>query len=128
MADATIAKMLDDIQERIHADGRGGDPPRPPTRRGDGGGDSIGPMDARLTALETLMPTLATKADMADVRTDIQKGVNETHRWMLGTVIGLFFGFGALFLAMSNALRPSSPAAQAPIIINVPTPAAPASK
>lgn len=91
-----------------------------------GGGDNGG-MDARLTALETrldaVLPTLATKTDVAEVRVDIQRSVNETHKWMIATVIGLFLGFGGLFLAMSNALKPStnhSSAAQPPVIINVP--------
>ncbi len=80
-------------------------------------------MNAALeTRLDTILPTLATKADMAEVRGDIQRGINETHRWMLGTVIGLFLGFGGLFLAMSNALKiPGTQ--QAPIIITVPAPA-----
>ncbi len=85
-------------------------------------------MEAKLSALEArfdaVLPTLATKADIGDVRTDIQKGIGETHRWMLGTVIGLFLGFGGLFLAMSNALKPSTTPTQAPIIINVPPAAA----
>lgn len=101
------------------------------------GGDNSG-MEARLTALETrfdaVLPTLATRADVADVRVDIQRGINETHKWMIATVIGLFLGFGGLFLAMSNALKPvanSASASQPPIIINVPAPApskAPAAK
>jgi len=83
-----------------------------------------GDMEHRITALETrldtILPTLATKAD-------IQQATSETHKWMLGTVIGLFIGFGGLFFAMSNALKPipsSTPMQQAPIIINVPAPAA----
>lgn len=90
-------------------------------------------MNARVTALEarldTILPTLATKADIAEVRTDIQKGIGETHRWMIATVIGLFLGFGGLFLAMSNALKPPAvPAAQAPIVITLPPPATPAAQ
>lgn len=109
-------------------------------RRFDGppnGGDNGG-MEARLTALETrldtVLPTLATRADVAEVRVDIQRGINETHKWMIATVIGLFLGFGGLFLAMSNALKPASNSASAaspPVIINVPGPApsqAPAAK
>lgn len=89
------------------------------------------------TRLDTVLPGLASKADISDVRTDIQKGIGETHRWMIGTVIGLFLGFGGLFLAMSNALKPvPAPAPtvmqQPPIIINVPgaapPPVAPASQ
>ena len=81
-----------------------------------------GAMDARLTAIETLLPTLMTKTDGAELRVEMQKIAGETHKWMLATVIGLFLGFGGLFLAMSTALKPPAPQAtqQAPIIINVP--------
>lgn len=105
---------------------------------GDGGGYD-GDMDKRLTVLETMLPTLATKADIGDtkaaigdtkvaiesVKAEIHKSSGETHKWMIATVIGLFLGFGGLFLAMSNALKPSaSTGQQQPIIINVPQPAA----
>jgi hypothetical protein len=77
-------------------------------------------MDARLTAR---LDQTATKADVEAVRTEIQKSVSETHKWMIGTVIGLFIGFGGLFLAMSNALKPSPQVAQwPPIIITTPQP------
>ena len=70
-----------------------------------------GNMEHRVTALETrldtVLPTLATKTDIESVKSEIHKASGETHRWMLGTVIGLFLGFGGLFLAMSNALKPS---------------------
>ena len=88
-----------------------------------GGGDNGG-MDARLTALETrldaVLSTLATKTDVAEVRVDIQRSVNETHKWMIATVIGLFLGFGGLFLAMSNALKTSPQVATQPVVINLP--------
>ena len=75
-------------------------------------------MTALETRLDTILPTLATKAD-------INQAVGETHKWMIATVIGLFLGFGGLFLAMSNALKPSPVLAQPqPIIIQLPpTPA-----
>lgn len=64
------------------------------------------------------------RLEVIGVRSDIHKGIVETQRWMFATVIGLFVGFGGLFLAMSNALKPSAPAAPAaqaaPIIIQVP--------
>jgi hypothetical protein len=96
-----------------------------------GSGGNNGGMEHRVTALETrldtVLPTLASKADIADVRADIQRGTSETHKWMIATVIGLFLGFGGLFLAMSNALKPAAPhpTPQQPVIINVPAPAAP---
>jgi hypothetical protein len=71
--------------------------------------------------IEAIMPTLATRADMEALRADVA-------RWTLATVIGLFIGFGGLFLAMSNSLKPSASAGiqtQQPIVIVVPAPPAP---
>ena len=70
----------------------------------------------------------------AELRSDMHKNSVDIQRWMIATVIGLFLGFGGLFLAMSNALKQSpvssvaAPAAaqQQPIIINVPSAAPPA--
>ncbi len=78
-------------------------------------------MTALETRLDTILPTLATKADIAGVRAAIHQAVGETHKWMIATVIGLFLGFGGLFLAMSNALKPNPMMMQPqPIIIQVP--------
>ena len=88
-------------------------------------------MEHRLTAIETrfdtLLPTLATKTDIAEVKVEIKAVANdihttasETHKWMMATVIGLFLGFGGLFLAMSNALKPSNQAIPQPVVISVP--------
>lgn len=115
------AVLLAIEQSRKNTDNQGHIPPI--------GGGGEPPMDARITKLETrfeaVLPTLMTKVDGAEIRADIQRGINETQKWMIATVIGLFVGFGGLFLAMSNALK--SPPSQQPIIINVPTqaPAAP---
>lgn len=112
-----------------------------------GGGDN-GDMEARISKLEAVIPTLTTKADLlaikvdllavkedlvreshgvklqvADIKADFQKQHIDIQRWMIATVIGLFLGFGGLFLAMSNALKPApqaAPAQQSPVIINVP--------
>lgn len=92
-----------------------------------GGPPHDGNMEARLTALETrldtVLPTLATKTDIESVKTEIHKSTGDTHKWMIATVIGLFLGFGGLFLAMSNALKPvaANPQAQAPIVIQIPS-------
>jgi hypothetical protein len=79
--------------------------------------------DARAAAMEArwdaTLPTLATKSDVAALRADM-------HKWMTGTCIGLFVGFGGLFLAISNNAKTAMPPpTQAqpqlpPIIINVP--------
>lgn len=92
-------------------------------------------MEARVKALEDAIKHLPTKADFADLRADVKTGMSDLraemhknsidiHRWMIATVIGLFLGFGGLFLAMSNGLKQPAPqpasVQQPPIIINMP--------
>ena len=72
-----------------------------------------GSMDAdistRLTHIEAILPTLATKADMEALRADVA-------RWTLATVIGLFIGFSGLFVAMGNLyMKPQTAPAAAPL-------------
>lgn len=90
-------------------------------------------LDKRISAIETVLPTLATKADlnlgMAELRADLHKMDASIKTWMIATIIGLFFGFAGLFFTMNNSLK-SAPAPvsapQPPVIINVPAlPAAP---
>ena len=82
-------------------------------------------MEHRMTALETrfdtLLPTLATKTDIAELRIEIRAFANDTLKWMIATVIGLFLGFGGLFLAMSNSLKAVAQAPNPPIVIQVPS-------
>jgi hypothetical protein len=70
--------------------------------------------------IDAIMPTLATKADMEALRADMA-------RWTLAAVIGLFIGFGGLFVGITNTLKqdkaPPAPAGQQtvqPIVIYVP--------
>ncbi|SFH65979.1 hypothetical protein SAMN04515618_101523 [Collimonas sp. OK307] len=88
----------------------------------DRGVERLGRLEARF---DTVLPTLAKRVDIHATRTDMQsiiselhKVAGETHKWMLATVIGLFIGFGGLFLAMSNALKPEP---QQPVVIQLPT-------
>ncbi|MES2074474.1 MAG: hypothetical protein V4462_02550 [Pseudomonadota bacterium] len=78
-------------------------------------------MDERLTALEThfntILPTLATKADIESLRADMSRMSSELHKWVLGSMIGMFIGFAGLMLAMQNMARPPAvvqPAAPGP--------------
>lgn len=78
----------------------------------------------RFIALEAhynaILPTLATKADIEALRAEI-------HKWLVGTLIGLFIGFAGLFIAMGQIFKPTAAAAQPalqPIVIYLPQPPA----
>lgn len=75
-----------------------------PVEPGDGGPHD-GNMRERLARLEAILPTLATKADVEGVRTDLHKMDAAIVRWMLATVIGLFLGFAGLFFTMQNGIN-----------------------
>lgn len=129
LSDTNISlRLLDHLQkkfedEQVGRAGRpidkGGEPPD------DGDMERLAALEARF---DTVLPTLATRADIESVKSEIHKSSGETHKWMLGTVIGLFLGFGGLFLAMSNALKPtpSQPPSVPTIIYTQPAPIAPA--
>jgi hypothetical protein len=77
----------------------------------------------------TILSNYASKADIGDLRSDMHKATMRLQQWMIATLIGLFVGFGGLFIIMSNALKPPAPtvpattAQPALIIIPIPTPA-----
>jgi len=75
----------------------------------------------RLAKIELRLEQTATKADIADIRADMQQSSTDILRWMIATAIGLFFGFGGLLFMMSN-----SPKSPAPIVIYAQPPAVPA--
>jgi len=99
-------------------------------------------LDARVTKIEAIIPTLATKADLERLRSDVNKamgglhtdferGQKENRAWMLGTVLALFVGIvgaGSYFMSGINQQPIIQPAAQqAPIIVYAtPPPAVPA--
>lgn len=103
----------------------------------DGGGPPHnGGVEARLSKLETqfetVIPTLSTKADMAELRTDFAELRADMHKmdanitkWIIATILGLFFGFSGLFFTMSNTFKPTSVPASAPIVITIPAQALP---
>ncbi|PSD33785.1 hypothetical protein C7E17_00155 [Stenotrophomonas maltophilia] len=90
-------------------------------------------MESRVSKLEAILPTLATKADVESVRGDLHRMDASIVRWMIATVIALFLGFAGLFFTMSStingalerATKPPSvesgrPEIPQPIIIQVP--------
>jgi Mg2+ and Co2+ transporter CorA len=89
-------------------------------------------MEQRLTALEarldTILPTLATKADVAEIRVDMNKMNAEIKTWTLatvltiiGTMLAAIFGIATIFNAASQGSRPQP----APIIITLPAASTP---
>lgn len=85
----------------------------------------------RFVRVDARLEQTATKEDVSAVKAEIHRGIVETQRWMIATVVGLFVGFGGLFMAMTNALKPSAApalsATQPPLIINAPSANQPAS-
>lgn len=76
-------------------------------------------VNERVAKIEALLPTLATKADIGEIRADFRKTDAEIKAWMIATVISLFLGFAGLFFAM-NAVRKEPGAPPAPTIIQIP--------
>jgi hypothetical protein len=71
-------------------------------------------MDRRLIVLETrfdtILPTLATKADLIELRGEMREMSAalraDMHKWTTTTPISMFAGFGGLLFAMVKLLRP----------------------
>lgn len=125
------------------------DPYTPPdsklTYDNNGGPPHNGEMEARVKSLEEAVKNLPTKTDFAELRADItksqadmHKAIADNHRWTHGALIGIatigVVGIIGVMGAIWNAGKPPAPhsspvvstaPAPQPIIINVPTPAAP---
>lgn len=97
-----------------------GNPKPPDAPSGGGGGDE---MDTRLTRIETrvetILPTLATKADVATAESGIVK-------WLSAIFIGLLsIAVAVMLFAINRITPPQSPQAVAPIIVYPQAPGAP---
>lgn len=102
---------------------------------GSGGGEPPhnDPMEPRIAALEarldTLVPTLATKGDLAELKTEMHKGFAEMIKWIVGSALAGIAVFITVMTFVLNNAVPKTPVVQtaqpAPIIINVPAAAAP---
>ena len=96
----------------------------PPIASGGSGGYD-GNMEHRITALETrldtILPTLATKADIHEVRSEIHEAKADLVKWIVGTAIGLAVaGITVMTFVLNNATQKQPPVQQPPIIINIP--------
>lgn len=87
-----------------------------------------GAMEHRVTALETrldtILPTLATKSDIGELRAEFKGWTLTTVLTLVGTMLAGFVGLGTLI----SRQEPQPPASQQPIIINIPSAPAPAPK
>jgi hypothetical protein len=65
-------------------------------------------LDRRLTILETrfdtILPTLATKADLAELKAELtgnfHSEIDKLSRWMLALTVSMVCGFGGIIVAM----------------------------
>jgi hypothetical protein len=69
-------------------------------------------LDRRLTILETrfdtILPTLATKADLAELKanltslfkSELHTEINALTRWLIALTISMLFGFGGIIVAL----------------------------
>jgi hypothetical protein len=92
--------------------------PRPPDNDG---------MDARLSRLEAVIPTLATKADVGDMKALISETKSSIVMWLSGIVLaGTAITITVLIFAINRAVPPAAvTAAPQPIVIQIPAAVAP---
>jgi hypothetical protein len=87
---------------------------RPPH---DGDMERLAALEARFDAV---LPNLATKADIADIRSDVHKISSDISRWTLATMVTIIGTMLAAIFGISSVYKNSTPAAAvqpAPIII-----------
>jgi hypothetical protein len=86
----------------------GSTPPEPPS------------MDhaERIATLEAIIPTLATKVDLAELRSDMNKGFAEQVKWIVGTSVALgAAGITVMTFVLNNATPKAAPA---PTVLVIP--------
>ena len=107
--DISLHRKLADMQKQLEEKLKSG-----------GGGTYDGDMEHRVTALETrldtILPTLATKGDIGDLKAEFKGWTLTTVLTLVGTMLAGFVGLGSMLAKQT----PPQPAAQQPIIINVP--------
>lgn len=82
-------------------------------------------MEARVTALETkwdaVVPTLATKSDVSDLKADVHVGFSDMVKWIVATA---FTGIAATVVIMTfvlnNAVPSKQPSSQQPTVVVIP--------
>ena len=91
-------------------------------------------MDSEVSALkahiDTIVPTLATKADIEVLRAEMHRMSAEGYRWMVASMVGMFIGFGGLYFAANRSFEartapqaaPPAVVTQPPVVIYLPQP------
>ncbi|WP_329766091.1 hypothetical protein [Stenotrophomonas geniculata] len=81
-------------------------------------------MEKRVSDLEAVIPTLATKLDLAELRSEMHKGFNEQIKWIVGTgLAGIVFFTTIMTFVLNNAV-PKAPAATPPAPVTIQAPQA----
>ena len=73
----------------------------------------------RIAQLEAILPTLATKADIGGLRSEMHEIKSDIIKWVVGTAIGIAVAAVTVGTFVLNNAVPKQ-ASQPPIIINVP--------
>lgn len=80
-----------------------------PAAAGNGAGSPYTTLDRRSTVLETrfdtILPALSTKQDLAELRADLLKALNEHLRWTIALFAMLFIGMLGANYAMWNSME-----------------------
>lgn len=105
------------------------------TGDGEGGMDSNERLAKLESRIDTALPTLATKADIADVKAGVSAATADVVKWVAGSAIGIVVMLVSIFAFMLNRAVPvPAPTPQSPIniytqqpIAQPPTPPAPQS-
>lgn len=82
--------------------------------------DDLTDLKQRVTHIEAVLPTLATKADLESVRTEIHSTKAELIKWIVGTAVALGAAAITILTFVLNNAVPKVPQ-QPPIIINIPS-------
>lgn len=77
-------------------------------------------LDQRVTILETrfdtILPTLATKADLAELKAELKAELHDSmagmHKWIAGTCITLILGLAGLSFSMLTAVQATTQAVE----------------
>ncbi len=88
-----MGELLQMTPELVHDDGT-----RVRVDKSGGGGNDGGMDRERIAKIEAILPTLATKSDLQELRADFYKSQHEMLKWFLGVSIAL----GAVLVSLGS--------------------------